>query len=67
MVRHSCFEQLMNRKTNPGHPPACIARSSTVPIPTSPRKFADVDWGSRKINRNKICAECWPGAAFGPY
>ena len=22
---------------------------------------------SRKINPNKICAECWPGAAFGPY
>ena len=22
---------------------------------------------SRKINRNKICAECWPGAAFEPY
>lgn len=39
----------------------------TLPSPTSPRKFADVDWGSRKINRNKICAECWPGAAFGPY
>lgn len=38
-----------------------------LPIPTFPRKFADVDWGSRKINRNKICAECWPGAAFGPY
>lgn len=37
------------------------------PSPTSPRKFADVDWVSRKINRNKICAECWPGAAFGPY
>ena len=38
-----------------------------LPSPTFPRKFADVDWGSRKINRNKICAECWPGAAFGPY
>lgn len=38
-----------------------------LPSPTLPRKFADVDWGSRKINRNKICAECWPGAAFGPY
>ena len=35
--------------------------------PTFPRKFADVDWCSRKINPNKICAECWPGAAFGPY
>ena len=33
----------------------------------SPRKFADVDWGSRKINPNKICAECWPGAASGPH
>ena len=39
----------------------------TDPFPTSPRKFAVVDWGSRKINRNKICAECWTGAAFGPY
>lgn len=38
-----------------------------LPSPTFPRKFADVDWGSRKINSNKICAECWPGAAFGPY
>ena len=37
------------------------------PSPTIPRKFADVDWGSRKIIPNKICAECWPGAAFGPY
>ena len=37
------------------------------PPPTSPRKFADVDWCSRIINPNKICAECWPGAAFGPY
>lgn len=39
----------------------------TLPSPTFPRKFADVDWGSHKINPNKICAECWPGAAFGPY
>ena len=43
------------------------ARSLPPPSPTSSRKFADVDWGSRKINPNKICAECWPGAAFGPY
>lgn len=35
--------------------------------PTFPRKFADVDWFSRKIIPNKICAECWPGAAFGPH
>lgn len=41
-------------------------RGPTSP-PTFPRKFPDVDWCSRKINRNKICAECWPGAAFGPY
>lgn len=49
---------------------AQITTSSTnrrPPSPTFPRKFADVDWGSRKINPNKICAECWPGAAFGPY
>ena len=38
-----------------------------LPSPTFPRKFADVDWCSRKIIPNKICAECWPGAAFGPY
>lgn len=44
-----------------------LRQPSTPPSPTSPRKFADVDWCSRKINRNKICAECWPGAAFGPY
>ncbi|VWL64016.1 Uncharacterised protein [Collinsella aerofaciens] len=37
------------------------------PSPTLPRKFADVDWCSRKIKPNKICAECCPGAAFGPY
>lgn len=43
------------------------ARPRTNPSPTFPRKFADVDWCSRKINPNKICAECWPGAAFGPY
>ena len=42
-------------------------QSATLPSPTSSSKFADVDWGSRKINPNKICAECWPGAAFGPY
>ena len=29
--------------------------------------FAVVDWCFRKINPNKICAECWTGAAFGPY
>lgn len=34
--------------------------------PTYPRKVADVDWGSRK-NPNKICAECRPETAFGPY
>ena len=35
--------------------------------PTFPRKIADADRYSRKISPNKICAECWPGAAFGPY
>lgn len=39
----------------------------TLPSPTFPRKLAVVDWCSRKINPNKICAECWPEAAFGPY
>lgn len=42
-------------------------KAGPLPSPTFPREFADVDWGSRKINRNKICAECWPGAAFEPY
>ena len=42
-------------------------RTNSSPSPTFPRKFADVDWGSRKIIPNKKCAECWPGAAFGPY
>ena len=55
-----------------GKIPECLPRrhlgnQALLPSPTFPRKFADVDWGSRKINRNKICAECWPGAAFGPY
>ena len=73
MVRYSCFGQLLNRKANPGRPACmyrpvyCDAPPSPPPSPTLPRKFADVDWGSRKINPNKICAECWPGAAFGPY
>lgn len=40
---------------------------TALPSPTFPRKFADVDRYSRKINPEKICAECWPGAAFGPY
>ena len=48
-------------------PPGTKAGSLPLPSPTLPRKFADVDWGSRKRNTNKICAECWPGAAFGPY
>ena len=43
------------------------ARPRTNPTPTFSRKFAVVEWGSRKIKPNKICAECWPGAAFGPY
>lgn len=42
-------------------------RRRDPPSPTKSRKFAVVEWGSRKINRNKICAECWTGAAFGPY
>lgn len=44
-----------------------LKRAHRSPSPTFPRKFADVDCYSRKINPNKICAECWPGAAFGPY
>lgn len=43
------------------------ARPRTNLSPTFPRKFADVDWCSRKISTNKRCVECWPGAAFGPY
>ena len=48
-------------------PPGTKAGPLPLPTPTFPRKFADVDWCSRKINPNKICAERWPGAAFGPY
>lgn len=48
-------------------PPGTKAGPLPLPTPTIPRKFADVDWGSRKIIPNKICAECRPGAAFGPY
>lgn len=36
MVRHSCFGQLLNRKANPEHPPACTAQSSKVPLPNIP-------------------------------
>lgn len=54
--RISCWRLLLWRQ--PTSPP---------PSPTLPRKFADVDWGSRKINPNKICAECWPGAALGTH
>ena len=56
--RISCWRRLLWRQ--PTSPPS-------LPSPTFPRKFADVDWGSRKIIPNKICAECWTGAAFGPY
>ena len=69
MVRYSCFKQPLNRKGNPRHP-ACMCRTvshSALPSPTKSRKFAVAEWGSRKINPNKICAECWTGAAFGPY
>lgn len=48
-------------------PPETKAGPLPPPPQQFPRKFADVDWCSRKINRNKICAECWPGAAFGPH
>ena len=48
-------------------PPGTKVGPPPLPSPTFPRKFADVDWGSRKIIPNEICAECWPGAAFGPY
>ncbi len=40
--------------------------SYSSPSPTFPRKFADVERCSHKINPKKICAECWPGAVFGP-
>lgn len=59
-----------SRIVNPAQvraPPGTKAGPPLSPPPTFPRKIADVDWASRKINPNKICAECWPGAAFGPY
>lgn len=68
--RRPHVEAAASRVVNPARIRA-PSRTKTDPLPprspTFPRKFADVDWGSRKINRNKICAECWPGAAFGPY
>ena len=74
-MRRNRFKWLLNRNSNPEkvictQGPVSYEYQSPVcslPSPTFPRKFADVDWGSRKINPNKICAECWPGAAFGPY
>lgn len=58
MVRYSCLGQLLNRKANPGHPaymyrPVSCDAPSPSPSPTFPRKIADVDWGSRKINLTK--------------
>lgn len=74
-MRRNRFEWLLNRNSNPKkvictQGPVSYEHQSPVcslPLPNIPRKFADVDCCSRKINRNKICAECWPGAAFGPY
>lgn len=40
--------------------------SYSSPSPTFPRKIADVERCSHKINPNKKYAECWPGAVFGP-
>ena len=58
IVQHGRFSLL-----NDGHiaeDEDIYARHRREPSPPqqSPRKFADVDWGSRKINSNKICAEC---------
>ena len=69
IVRYDRFERLLNWDNDSGDG---ISLHGSIlygspPSPTIPRKFADVDWGSRKIIHNKICAECWPGAAFGPY
>ena len=52
-----------------GTPPMtnALTVSYSSPSPTFPRKLALVDWGSRKRTPNKTCAECWPGAASGPY
>ena len=64
--RRPHVESAASRIVNQARVRAPPGTKASLP-PTSSRKFADVDWGSRKINRNKICAECWPGAAFGPY
>lgn len=69
-MRYDRFEQSLNRMRHFGKAvSAHKAVSYGIPSPPqhSPRKFADVDWCSRKIIPNKICAECWPEAAFGPY
>lgn len=69
LARRFCeFEAAASRIANPARARKPQGtKAGPPPSPTFPRKFADVDWGSRKINRNKICAECLPGAAFGPY
>lgn len=69
-MRYDRFEQSLNRMRHFGKAVSAhkaVSYGIPFPSPTFPRKFADVDWGSRKIIPNKICAECWPGAAFGPY
>ena len=58
---------MLSRQQAYSRPSTSHKTARATPSPTFPRKLTDVDWYSRKINRNKICAECWPGAAFGPY
>lgn len=69
IVRYDRFQRLLDWDIDSGDDISLrgsVLYGVPTPSPTFPRKFADVDWGSRKIIPNKICAECWPGAAFGP-
>lgn len=67
IVQYGRFAPLADGHIAEGEDISAQRGRGPTPPQHSQRKFADVDWGSRKINRNKICAECWPGAAFGPY
>lgn len=60
-MRYDRFERLLNWDIDSGDGISLhgsVLYGAPTPSPTFPRKFADVDWGSRKINPNKICAEC---------
>lgn len=60
-MRYDRFERLLNWDIDSGDGISLhgsVLYGAPTPSPIFPRKFADVDWGSRKINPNKITAEC---------